>query len=449
MPPIHIGRVNRGLKASHWWYAFIGRGGYGGGMNKQLKCDAVVVGGGMVGLATALALETAGLKIVIVDALPVAVREDEAFDGRASAIAYTSWRMFDVLGVAERLKADAQRIEQILVSDGRAPDGLRPGGPSPFFLSFDHAEINGEGGEPLGYMAENRHLRRAMIAELNERSAITARAPAKVVDVTRDADAARVTLEDGTLIEAALIVAADGRNSFLRRKAGIRAHGWPYNQSAVVATAEIERGHDGVAHEYFLPAGPFAMLPLPGNRFNLVWTEKPRAAKSLMQLGESEFTEEMQRRFGDFVGKVTPVGPRWSFPLGVQTAEHYCDDRLVLVGDSAHAIHPIAGQGFNMGLRDAAALADVLGETKRAGLDIGDMTPLRRYERWRKFDDVTLAVATDGFNRLFGNDIAPVRMARDIGMALTGKIGVARRFFARHAGGETGDKPRLLQSLAP
>lgn len=418
-------------------------------MTKQLECDAAIVGGGMAGLATALSLEAAGLSVAIVDALPVEVRGDEAFDGRASAIAYTSWRMFTVLGVADRLEGEAQRIEQILVTDGRAPDGLRPGGPSPLFLRFDHAEINGEGGEPLGYMVENRHLRRAMTETLQARGNITARAPARVVDVARDANGAVITLDDGGTISAPLIVAADGRNSFMRKRAGIRAHGWNYNQSAVVATAEIERGHDGVAHEYFLPAGPFAMLPLTGDRFSLVWTEKPRAAKALMELGESQFTEEMQRRFGDFAGKVKPAGPRWSYPLGVQVAEEYCAERLALVGDSAHAIHPIAGQGFNMGLRDAAALADVLGEARRAGLDIGDLTPLRRYERWRKFDNVTLSVATDGFNRLFGNDIGPVRKIRDMGMALTGKIGPARRFFARHAGGDTGERPRLMQGLTP
>lgn len=418
-------------------------------MTKQLECDAAIVGGGMAGLATALSLEAAGLSVAIVDALPVEVRGDEAFDGRASAIAYTSWRMFTVLGVADRLEGEAQRIEQILVTDGRAPDGLRPGGPSPLFLRFDHAEINGEGGEPLGYMVENRHLRRAMTETLQARGNITARAPAKVVDVARDANGGVITLDDGGTISAPLIVAADGRNSFMRKRAGIRAHGWSYNQSAVVATAEIERGHDGVAHEYFLPAGPFAMLPLTGDRFSLVWTEKPRAAKALMKLGEPQFTEEMQRRFGDFAGKVKSAGPRWSYPLGVQVAEEYCAAGLALVGDSAHAIHPIAGQGFNMGLRDAAALADVLGEARRAGLDIGDLTSLRRYERWRKFDNVTLSVATDGFNRLFGNDIGPVRKIRDMGMALTGKIGPARRFFARHAGGDTGERPRLMQGLTP
>jgi len=418
-------------------------------MTNTLACDAAVIGGGMGGLAAALALESAGLSVAIIDALPVEARTDEAFDGRASAIAYASWRMFEALGVADRMRGDAQRIEQILVTDGSAADGLRRGGPAPFFLRFDQAEINGEGGEPLGYMLENRRLRQALIAELQARPRIAARAPAKVVGAARGAEGARVALDDGSEIACALIVGADGRNSLMRRLAGIRAHGWTYRQTAVVATARLERPHGGVAHEYFLPSGPFAMLPLTDDRYSLVWTERPRAAGALMALEADAFAEEMQRRFGDVVGRATPEGPRWSYPLGVQGAETYFAPRLALVGDAAHAIHPIAGQGFNLGLRDVAALAEILAETRRAGLDVGDLTALRRYERWRKFDNVVMAAATDGFNRLFANDIAPVRAARDLGMALTGRIPPARRFFARHAGGDTGERPRLMRGLAP
>lgn len=419
------------------------------GMSERIICDAAVVGGGMVGLSAALALQSAGLKVCIVDALPVATREDEAFDGRASAIAYTSWRMFEVLGVAERLKGRVQRIEEILVSDGRAPDGLRPGGPGRFMLHFDAAELESPSDEPLGYMAENRHLRQALIAQIEVSETITARAPAKVVDVERGDPHARLHLDDGTVIEAPLIVAADGRNSLMRRRAGIRAQGWAYRQSAIVATARHEKPHDGVAHEYFLPSGPFAILPLTENRASLVWTERPRAAKALMALGEDEFNEHLRRRFGDFLGHVEAPGPRWSHPLGAQMAERYYDHRLALVGDAAHAIHPIAGQGFNLGLRDCAALADVVAESGRAGLDIGEEVCLQRYERWRKFDNTMLAAATDGFNRLFANDIAPVRKFRGLGMALTGHIGPARRFFARHAGGDTGEPPHLMRGESP
>ncbi len=408
--------------------------------------DALIVGGGLVGLATALSLDAAGLDVAVIDALPIEATLAEEFDGRASALAYASWRMFEALGVAGRLRQHAQPLTEILVSDGRAPDGLRPGGPGPFFLHFDSAEL--QTGLPLGMMAENRHTRLALIETLHDRG-ITAIAPAKAAGFDFSDPLAAVTLQDGRVIRAKLIVAADGRFSPARQAAGIRTTAWRYKQTAIVATAHHEQPHNGVAHEYFLPAGPFAILPLTGDRSSLVWTETPRAAQALMQLPDEDFAEELSRRFGDFMGAVRPGGPRWSYPLGLQIAEDYVRPRLVLVGDAAHAIHPIAGQGFNLGLRDAAALADVLSEGRAAGLDIGSEVALLPYETWRKADNVSLALGTDIFNRLFSNDDRLLRPVRGIGMALTGAVGPARRFFARHAGGATGTQPALLKGETP
>jgi len=350
-------------------------------MNKMLETDIAIVGGGMVGLSAALALAESGFDVALVDAKPLESLSDDAFDGRASALSYASWRMFQALGLSPALEDKVQRIEQILVSDGKVPTDLRRGGPAPLFLRFDAAEIDESGAEPLGYMAENRHLRQALTKAVLAHPRITVRAPDRVEAIDRQARQASLTLGSGVTIRSALLIAADGRNSFLRGEAGIRAQGWRYDQTAIVATAEIERDHDGVAHEYFLPSGPFAMLPLTGRRYSLVWTERPRPAQALMALDEAGFAEEMQRRFGDFCGAVTPSGPRWSYPLGLKIAESYTSERLALVGDAAHAIHPIAGQGFNAGLRDVAALADVLAERKRTGLDIGDELALARYER--------------------------------------------------------------------
>jgi 2-octaprenyl-6-methoxyphenol hydroxylase len=413
------------------------------------QTDVAIVGGGMVGMTLALALGQAGLDVTVLDAAPPQTALDPAFDGRASAIAFASFKMWRALGVADRLEGVVQRIEDILVTDGRPADGLGASGPSALRLHFDHREL-GEGEEALGYMVENRASRRALLAAVEAVPRVTLRAPVKVgaVEVT-DGDV-RLTLSDGQRLSASLAVGADGRGSSLRAAAGARAIGWNYVQTAIVCTIAHERPHGGVAHEYFLPSGPFALLPLTQNRMNIVWTERKAAAKALLAMSDVDFLAELRRRAGDFLGELRLVGPRFSYPLGLQIADKYVAPRLALVGDAAHSIHPIAGQGLNMGLRDVAALAECIADASRLGLDLADFTALERYQRWRRFDNVALALATDAFNRLFSNDIGNVRLVRDLGMAAVSKIGLARRFFMREAGGGNGDLPKLLrgESLA-
>jgi 2-octaprenyl-6-methoxyphenol hydroxylase len=407
--------------------------------------DVIVSGGGLAGLTLALALHRAGVRTAVVDALPLETRLADAFDGRASALAYTSWRMLKSTGVAGHLEGHVQRIEDILVVDGRPDDGVRPGGPGAAELHFDRREIHPQDqGEPLGYMAENRHTR-AALAKTAEAAELPVFAPRRAARMESSARGAVLHLEDGARLEGAVVIACDGRNSMLREQAGIRATGREYGQKALVLTVEHERPHEGVAYEFFMPGGPFAILPLTGFRSSLVWTERSKAADALMVMDDEGFQEALDARFGDFLGAVTPVTPRWAYPLGLKIAERFVDDRLALVGDAARAIHPIAGQGFNLGVRDAAALAETLVEARRAGLDIGSPAALAPYERWRKTDSALLGIGTDVFNALFSNDHASIRAVRGLGLQITDAIPAARRFFMRAAGGETGDLPLLLK----
>jgi len=408
--------------------------------------DVVIVGGGMAGLAGALAIAHAGLDVAVIDALEPDTQVAPEFDGRASAIAYANFRMLNRLGVGARLTPDAQRIEQIVVSDGRAPDGLRRGGPGPAFLHFDRHELDDRpDGEPLGYMVENRHMRAALLAAVGEAERVHHRAPAMVASVAFEPGHGVVRLKDGTELTANLVIGAEGRMSLVRDAMGVRTVGWPYGQNGLVATVVHEKPHNGIAHEYFLPSGPFAILPLTGNRASLVWTERRRAAQAAIALGEEIFEAEVRRRFGDFLGEVRVEGPRFTYPLELRVAERFVAPRAALMGDAARRVHPIAGQGFNLGLKDAAALSDVLGEALHVGLDPGALDVLERYQTWRRFDSVALAAATDVFNRLYSNDFAPVRFARDLGMAAVNRLGVARKLFSRDAGADLGELPSLLR----
>lgn len=408
--------------------------------------DIVIAGGGLAGMTLALALEQAGLTVAVVDALEMSDQLAPEFDGRASALAYTSWRMFEALGVAEHLRDNAQRIEHILVCDGRPYGGTRPGGPGPHTLHFDREEISpGPEGEPLGWMAENRHSRQALVKALKAKPGITIIAPARADHYEHRTGGIDLVLEDGRRLCGKLLVACDGKFSRVRSQAKIRTAGWRYGQKGLVATVRHAEPHNSTAYEYFLPSGPFAILPLPDNRSSLVWTEPDRVADALKDASEAVFQEELEARFGDFLGAVRPEGPRFTYPLSLSMSERFVDDRIAFVGDAARGIHPLAGQGFNLGIRDAAALAEVCGEAKRVGLDIAAPTTLQRYADWRRFDSATLALGTDVFNRLFSNDFEPLRQIRGLGLSLVDKIPPARRFFMRQAGGETGDPPRLLK----
>ena len=414
------------------------------GMGETLTCDVIISGAGMAGATLALALRSAGLEPVLIDPVVFEAQTAPTFDGRASAISFSCFRQWRAVGAAQRIEPHAQRIEQILVTDGRAP-GAAPGLELSAFLRFDAAEIADRvEGEPLGYMVENRHIR-AGLAQAVRAAGVEVLAPARVERVEVDASGARAVLEDGRVVEAPLVVGSDGRASTVRRQAGIGVVGWPYGDVGVVATVRLERPHEGVAHEHFLPSGPFAILPLTGDRASLVWTEKAARGRALAAAREEVFHAHLERRFGDFLGRPRIDGPRFVYPLALELAEAMTAPRIALVGDSAHGVHPIAGQGLNLGLKDCAALAEVLSEAAALGEDIGAETVLARYARWRRMDNVTLAAATDAFNRLFSTDFAPVRLARGAGMALVNRIGPARRFFMREAGGAVGDLPRLLR----
>lgn len=402
--------------------------------------DVLISGGGMVGLPLGLALAQGGLSTVIVDAAAPMQVLDPKFDGRVSAMAYASVRMLTALGVWDALVPHAQPIREILVTDGKAGQPA-----SPFSLHFDAEEV---GADSLGHIAENRHIRAALHGSVARQENLELLAPQTVTSLTVEAGGATAKLADGEEIAAALVIAAEGRVSLLRDQMGVQVIGWSYPQTGIVATVEHERPHNGVAYEHFLPSGPFAILPMTGNRSSLVWTEAKAKAPALLALDEAGFNEELARRFGGHLGKTKSAGPRWSYPLSFHLARDFVRPRFALAGDCAHGIHPIAGQGLNLGLKDAAALAEVLLDAARLGRDIGALDTLKRYERWRRFDSVALAASTDALNRLFSNDIAPLRHLRDLGLGIVDSIGPARRFFMRHAGGDIGKLPRLMKGEA-
>ena len=411
------------------------------------SCDVLIAGAGIAGATLALSLARAGLKPVLIDPVPFESQLAPNFDGRASAIAYAAYRQWRALGLADAFDPLAQRIEQILVTDGRTP-GAASGGQTPFFLRFDSAEIADRSeGEPLGYLLENRHIRAGLAAAI-QAAGIEVLAPARVSGATFGVRSAELTLADGRKLTAPLVVGAEGRNSIVRTEAGIGAIGWDYPQSGVVATVRLERPHEGIAHEYFLPGGPFAILPLTGDRASLVWTESRARAEALKAARPQMFQAHLERRFGDFLGEVSVEGPIFTYPLSLQLAERFVAPRVALLGDAAHGVHPIAGQGLNLGLKAAAALAEVLVDAVRLGEDPGSEVVLERYAAWRRFDTVTLSAGMDAFVRLFSNDHPLLRLARGAGMATVNRIAPARRFFMHEAGGAVGDLPRLLRGQA-
>lgn len=398
-----------------------------------ISTDVLIVGGGFVGGALACALAEAGLHSVVIEAGDPEAALARGFDARASAIALTSQRLLQRIGVWEKLASEAAPMLDIRVSEGN----------SPLFLHYDHRDV---GDDPFGYMLENQVLRRALLQRMRELPAVSLLAPARLATLERGAGGVRAILADGRRIEAPVVVAAEGRDSRLREEAGIRITRWSYGQTAIVTTVEHERPHRFVANEHFLPAGPFAILPLrPETRSSIVWTERAALAPVIMALDDAGFTRELRRRFGSFLGAVRPVGPRFSHPLSLQYAAAATAPRLALSGDALHAMHPIAGQGLNMGFRDVAALFDVLTQAREQLLDLGSAPVLARYQRWRRFDNTLMLAMTDGLNRLFSNDIAPLRLARDLGLAAVQRMPPLKRLFMRHAMGTVGELPQLMR----
>ena len=398
--------------------------------------DIAIVGGGLNGPALAIALAKQGRRVTVIDSLSETVRKNAGFDGRAYALAMASVRLLRAIGVWDRVKDHSQPMLEIKVSDGRAGEG-----PSPFFLHFDHAEIE-EG--PMGHMLEDRYLRRAFLEAMKEEPNIT-QLRDTVVAQEVETGGMRVTLESGKTLSCQLLVGSDGRASGTAQRAGIKRTGWGYGQTALVAAIEHEVPHNGVAHQFFMPPGPLAILPLPGNVSSIVWSETDDTAARFAALSDAEFMEVLRPRFGDFLGDIKLLGKRFTYPLNLTIANHFVAERVALIGDAAHGMHPIAGQGLNAGLRDVAALAQVLDEAQRRGEDIAAPDVLARYQQWRRFDTATLALVTDATNKLFSNDNPILRFGRDLGMGAINAVPKLRRAFIREAAGLTGDLPDLMK----
>lgn len=411
-------------------------------MSDAQTFDIVIIGGGPAGGLASLAMAARGFSCALVDAADPAAMRAAAFDGRTSAISYASARVFKRLGLWNAIAPDAEPIRDILVTDGRAKSRFSEGAVSNFSLHFDSRELGED--QPLGWIVENKVIRDALFDAIETTENITLFAPAIRTTTKFNPENAIINLEDGRRLAAALVIAADGRRSPLRAEAGIKTNDWRYNQTGIVATVAHEKPHHGVAQEFFLPAGPFAILPMTNNRSSLVWTEDADAAPAYMALNDKKFCIEMENRFGPYLGAIEPAGPRWSYPLAFTLAQSYAAPRLALIGDAAHAIHPIAGQGYNLGVKDIAALVDVLSEGRDVGLDIGAMTVLQNYQKWRRFDSASLALGTDLLNRLFSNDIGPLRLARSLGMSAVGRVKPLRDFFMRQAGADMGALPSLM-----
>ena len=411
------------------------------------RIEVLIGGAGFAGLALAIALKQAlgsAYRVAVAD--PALSRPST--DARASAIVAAARRLFETIGVWPAVAECAQPILDMRITDSRLGDAVRP-----VFLTFA-GDV--EPGEPFAHMVENPPLIAALVSKAKEEG-VELR-PVAVADFTPDTggeDSRRspsqhvnVELADGSTIAARLLVAADGARSRIRQRAGIATHGWDYPQSSIVTTVAHERDHGGCAEEHFLPAGPFAILPLKGRCSSIVWTETKAEAERIVALSDAEFHTELERRFGLHLGEIEAVGLRRAFPLGLSVARAFVAERVALVGDAAHVIHPIAGQGLNMGLKDVAALAEVIVDAVRIGLDPGSAAALDRYQRWRRFDSMSMGVATDGLNRLFSNQSDVLRLARDVGLGLVDRLPMLKRLFIREAAGLVGEVPKLLRGEA-
>ena len=404
---------------------------------RSSQFDLIIAGGGMTGLALACTVAGANVPVLLIEQRPLPDTTALAFDGRVTAIARGSRHLLEGIGIWPHLAEEAQPILDIEVGERH----------SPLTVHYDHRAV---GGEPLGHIVENRVIRRALLRRLAELStgALEVAAPERWGRIERRTDLVDIALASGQRVRARLLAAADGRGSPLRDLVGIGVTRWNYRQTGIVATVAHAEPHRGRAFERFFATGPLAMLPMLGNRSSIVWAADDRLARELIALGDQDFIGELADRFGDRYGALELAGPRWHYPLAMAQARRYTDRRLVLVGDAARTIHPIAGQGWNLALRDVAALAELVVDARRLGLDPGGSYVLQRYERWRRFDSLALIGVTDGLNRLFANDLLPLRLARELGLGAVERIPPLKRFFMRHAMGLLGDLPRLMRGEA-
>ena len=411
---------------------------------RKVKGDSygvIVAGGGFAGGTLALALAKfapQGFRVALVDATPQ--NPDSQKDVRGLALSAAAKSLLEAVGLWTKLAPDAQAVDSIEITDSPLNASLRP-----HFLGFDE-EMKADA--PRAFLVEAGNLFQAITQAVASDPSIDLFTPDSVTDYDVDAFGVRARLESGQTVSAPLLVAADGKRSRLREQAGIKCIGWSYPQTGIVVTVAHERPHLGRAVQHFLPAGPFAILPLMGNRSSIVWMEDEARTETLMQGDDEAFVAELTRRFGHRLGQITLEGPRQSFPLSFQMARSFVGDRLALVGDAAHVVHPLAGQGLNIGLRDVAALTETIVDTLRLGLDIGSATTLERYQRWRRFDSAFSGTVMDGLNRLFSNDSAPLRAIRDLGLGLVDRAPDLKRFLVREAAGATGDVPRLMKGEA-
>ena len=402
----------------------------------KVDSDIIIVGGGLNGSLMAIAAANIGFSTIVLDSKDNEASAENRFDGRSYALALSSVRLLKNLDIFEDIIDNSQPILNIKILDGKLVQG-----PSQFSLHFDNSEIN-DG--PMGQMVEDRFIRKALFTKINKNKQIDYKFNSKVTEHKKQSGYISVTLENGKKLNTKLLVGADGRNSELANRADIKKSGWKYNQSALVCAIEHEADHNGVAWQYFMPSGPLAVLPMTGKRSCIVWTEQNANAKAINLFDETRYTKILAARLGNFLGKFKIIGDRHTYPLELSIADRFIDERLALIGDAAHSVHPIAGQGLNAGFKDIAVLAHIIQDAHHRGEDLGSLGVLKRYEEWRRFDSAQLAYSTDLFNKLFSNENEALRLARNIGLKLLDSIPVAKRNIIKEAAGITGELPRLM-----
>ena len=405
-------------------------------MIMEVDSDIIIVGGGLNGSLMAIAAANIGFSTIVLDSKDNETSVENRFDGRSYALALSSVRLLKNLNIFKDIIDKSQPILDIKILDGKLVQG-----PSQFSLHFDNNEIH-DG--PMGQMVEDRFIRKALFTKINKNEQIDYKFNSKVTEHKKQSGYISVTLDNGKKLDTKLLVGADGRNSELANRAEIKKSGWKYNQSALVCAIEHEADHNGVAWQYFMPSGPLAVLPMTGKRSCIVWTEQNANAKAINLFDETRYTKILAARLGNFLGKFKIIGDRHTYPLELSIADQFIDERLALIGDAAHSVHPIAGQGLNAGFKDIAVLAHIIQDAHNRGEDLGSLGVLKRYEEWRRFDSAQLAYSTDLFNKLFSNENEALRLARNIGLKLLDSIPVAKRNIIKEAAGITGELPRLM-----